>query len=105
MKMFRRIVLILVGIAALVGVLLFFVSIPLALLVTVLAGGVGVLAGKAELSSWQMPDPEDAPTASQSPIAKAQQKMDEAEEFNSRTERKTRIRIDSDDDSKEHYLF
>lgn len=105
MKWLRRVVLMLSSIALLVGVVLFFFSIPLALLVLVCAGGLSAVAVNAELASWQMPDPEDPPVSKQSPIEKAQQKMDEAEEFNSRTERKTRIRIDSDDDGKEHDLF
>lgn len=57
-----------------------------------------------EANSWRTPTPEDPPTPSQpvmpkSPAEKALDAMDNAHEISSRTERKVRIRIDTEDDS------
>jgi hypothetical protein len=57
-----------------------------------------------EATTWRTPTPEDPPTPSQpimpkSPAEKALDAMDNAREISSRTERKVRIRIDTENDS------
>ncbi|XWX02783.1 hypothetical protein VZO05_09695 [Aggregatilineales bacterium SYSU G02658] len=77
---------------------------PLALVL--IAGGafaLAVLAFALEANSWRTPTPEDPPVPSQpitpkSPAEKALDAMDSAREISSRTERKVRIQIDSEDD-------
>lgn len=66
--------------------------------------GLAVAAFALEARSWRMPTPEDPPTPSKpvmpkSPVEKALDAMDNAERISSRTERKVRIRIDTEDDS------
>jgi hypothetical protein len=87
------------------------VTFPPMLLGAVLLGAVGLasVTGYSEVKSWQMPPVEEKPNAKssrppKSPIEKAMEKMDEAQDFSSRTEKKVKIKIDSEDSST-HDLF
>ncbi len=116
MKTLRRVLLLLFTGAAVAGALALFGMLalpldkPVTVLLMLLSGGLASALSWQELASWQLPEPEDPPSAAHtpplSPVEKAMRTMDEAEDFNSRTERKVRIRIDAEqDDSDGHNLF
>lgn len=117
MKTVRRVFLLLSTVIAVLGALSLFnlsplsLGKPLAVLVFLLSGGLASALSWQELASWQLPEPEDPPSARHAPppttpIEKAMRTMDDAQEFNSRTERKVRIRIDDERDNGDgHDLF
>lgn len=87
------------------------VTFPPMLLGIVLLGAVGlaVIIGYIEVKSWQLPPVEDKPNVKssrppKSVVEKAIETMDEVEALSSRTEKKVRIKIDSEDSST-HDLF
>lgn len=65
------------------------------------AAGLAVISGVLEVRSWRLPEPEDPPIARyvtpKSPVEKALEAIDNAKEVSTRTERKVRIRIDTED--------
>lgn len=74
----------------------------LLMLVMVSAAGLAVVSGVFEVRSWRTPTPEEPPVAKmpvmpKSPVEKALNAMDSAQDMSSRTERKVRIRIDTED--------
>jgi hypothetical protein len=78
-------------------------DIPPRILVMVAASSaaLAVVSGFLEVRSWQLPTPEDPPVARyvtpKSPVEKAMEAMDNAADVSTRTERKVRIRIDTED--------
>ncbi len=70
-------------------------------IVAVSAAALAAFVGVAEIRSWRLPDPEEPPVSRvatpRSPVEKAIQAMDDAHEVSTRTERKVRIRIDTED--------
>ncbi len=78
---------------------------PLMLALTAAAAlSLAVLLLAWEAQSWRMPTPEDPPTPSRpvmpkTPAEKALDAMENAREISSRTERKVRIRIDTEEDN------
>ncbi|GEM_PF-4001652 len=79
-----------------------FIQVPTFLIgiVAVAAFGVASITGYNEVKSWQLPDPEEAPKHKARPktiIEKAEEALEEAQDLSSRTEKKVKIKIDSED--------
>jgi hypothetical protein len=78
---------------------------PLTLaLIAAAALGLAIIMLIWEAQSWRMPTPEDPPMPSRpvmpkTPAEKALDAMENARDVSSRTERKVRIRIDTEEDS------
>lgn len=108
MKFLRRFILALaVGVLVSTGLVLFndtALHIPTRILAMVILSAVAltVAGGVFEVRSWRTPTPEEPPitripSAPKSPVEKAIAAMDNANDISSRTERKVRIRIDTED--------
>lgn len=83
-------------------------TIPVVLVGIVVVSGVlvAIVSAVLEVQSWQLPSPEEPPMSPSirqplSTVEKAVQAMDEAKAISTRTERKVRIRIESDDDNEQ----
>jgi hypothetical protein len=112
MKTIRRVVFLLSVAVLGLGVLSLFVStlnVPLKVLGLLLISALvtGIVTAFMEARSWQLPTPEDPPTskiAIPTVLDKVEESLKAAEEYNSRTERKVRIRIDTEDSKQDDIL-
>jgi hypothetical protein len=112
MKTIRRVVFLLSVAVLGLGVLSLFVStlnVPLKVLGLLLISALvtGIVTAFIEARSWQLPTPEDPPTSKTiipTVMDKVEESLKAAEEYNSRTERKVRIRIDTEDSKQDDIL-